>query len=285
MTVNDFKMDGPSAIRTWPIDGWLPRTPLSHRGRSGQNLILDDDPYGLLMGRNPDILYRIMDSNDQIINIGETERMLKDRMPEKFRSPEFSEYARENDLFVQIIAPIDGRVARKEGEAVHIQNYIHQFGVKPRFNAKHESPRIKPSEWSSGLRSLARDFESIFDTDIGIRNTTPGTIETPNDEWIRLEEKVAYAADEDFSKIQVLLDDKSYIYAFSDTEVMWFTNKWRKSKNVKEGRVPLFRLYFSEEMNIGVRQGDETYGWEVNHDSTQRFFNRIVELSLRTKWK
>jgi hypothetical protein len=65
---------------------------------------------------------------------------------------------------------------------------------------------------------------------------------------------------------------------------MSFTNRWMR-KNEQVDRVSLYRMYFSEEMKIGLRQEDENFDWEVKNASTQNFFNRIVELSLRTNWK
>ena len=278
-------------FETWPLDGWKTATPLSRANskNSTHDYLLSDSETGQLMSTQKKILYRVTNKQGEIINLGETSRTLSDRMGEKFDNSEWKEYATENDLFVSVLQPTNKRNDVKEGEAVHLRNYKHRYGRLPIFNRKQESPRILPSEWKQGLRSLARSTNS---DSLGIRNTTRGAKDVPNLRWYSILEKLP---DDLIQKnqipiddVQVLSEEDGEILAFTPTDIYIFHKKLlRKMKFIM--RIAYVRMYYDDDRTLCVRrdgkhhsvfnpyEGDNQTPWVI-------FLARVVELSLRTKW-
>jgi hypothetical protein len=221
-----------------------------------------------------------------VIDIGETNVTIESRQTGRFREHKWEEYARIHPTCIQVLVPVNGRISRQEGEAVHLRNYVNIHGSLPHFNSKTERPRLRPSQWIAGIRRLARDFDD--DEYIGIRNITTGRVDEPNEVWSKLYPKVC-DVEGITEELQVLINQpsviKGNIMGFSGKCYYLFSNRTFR-KNVMLYRIPKSSLYVRESGEIGYWDGTKAvdFSTEFMAPEDADFLQRVVDYSLRTHW-
>ena len=139
MASNHFHVDGPSVFSSWPIGSWHERVHYSQPAGQSFEMNCQDNSQWQLMANNRNVIYRIENSQGDILNIGETNDKVESRMKDKFKENKFIRAAMEQDLYLRIMTPTNRRISTKEAEAVYLNLYNSEHRRLPLLNSKKES--------------------------------------------------------------------------------------------------------------------------------------------------
>ena len=233
------------------------------------------------MANNRNVIYRIENSQGDILNIGETNDKIESRMKSKFKENKFIRAAMEQDLYLRIMTPNNRRVSTKEAEAVYLNLFYSEHRRLPVLNSKKESPSIGTDEWSSGLRALARSMSS---TDIGNSNTTRGKVKSPDQIWISSLECLESG---DFEKYcpeaEIVYKQGKLLYFIGPEFTAIFKKGLVKTKFIDTAYHWDFFLNESGEIRVFDPEKSENYFWNVSGNGIV-LYTRITDLALRTAW-
>jgi hypothetical protein len=281
MASNHFHVDGPSVFSSWPIDSWHERVHYSQPAGQSFEMNCQDNSQWQLMANNRNVIYRIENSQGDILNIGETNDKVESRMKSKFKENKFIRSAMEQDLYLRIMTPTNRRVSTKEAEAVYLNLFYSEHRRLPVLNSKKESPSIGTDEWSSGLRALARSMSS---PDIGNSNTTRGKVKSPDQIWISSLQSLQPG---DFEKYcpeaEIVYKQGKLLYFIGPTFTAIFKKGWGKPKFSEIAYHWDFFLNESGEIRVFHPETSENYPWRVLGDGIL-LYTRITDLALRTAW-
>tara|TARA_B110000902_G_C14155617_1_gene531268 strand:- start:104 stop:811 length:708 start_codon:yes stop_codon:yes gene_type:complete len=235
------------------------------------------------MSEHRNVIYRIENDEGDIVNIGETSDRVRTRMDSKFKETKFIQYAISNNTYLRIMTPQSRRVSHKEAEAVYLNNFQAKHRGLPTLNSRRESPRISPTEWGSGLRSLAR---SVNSTEIGISNTNRGRLKTPNQKWIESREGLQPNDFENYCKDSEVVYEQSGVLYFIGPKYSAVFYKKRLTRKWKY-RYSVFHwdFFMNENSKIGVYDSGNkrVTDWTASGVG-ELLFSKITELALRTNW-